>query len=299
VVLVGVGLAGWAVFRSVRSAFPAARDLPATQVGAVDVPVTVDYDDGQLRITVSGVQAQPGGGWDDESGEPTLIVSATIERIDDGASSVHVPFIDWAFTPDDGGPPADIDIISGFEPDLTSVTLNAGDTVTGYLPFDTAATTGRMALAGESYQDPPLATWDLTSSTAGSVAGTLGADVQAQIGRPTFTMTLNSATWTDQAGAEAWQPPASGSFLVADLTVTSTGGEFTAWVEDSAFVFVPAGGAPVAVAPPGTVSSAQSYATVGAGEAAPLRAVFDVAAGPGSLEMRDAAGRTMIGWPIA
>lgn len=86
VVLIGVGVAGWAVFRSVRSALPSARDVPATAVGTIDVPITVVDDDGQLRITISGAQAQPGGGWDDENGEPTLIVSTTIERVDDGSS---------------------------------------------------------------------------------------------------------------------------------------------------------------------------------------------------------------------
>ncbi len=299
VVLVGVGVAGWAVFRSVRSTFPAVRDAPATAIGAVDVPVSVDYDDARLRITVTGAQAQPGGGWGDESAEPTLIVATTIERVDDGATSVHIPFVDWTFAPDGGPPAAGIDIVSGFQPDLTSVTLDAGDTVSGLLPFDTGATAGLLALAGDRYQDPPLATWNLTAATAGSVPGTTGAAARPQIGRPPFTVTLESTAWTDQAGADAWNPPASGSFLVADLTLTSTGGESTEWVEDSAFVFVPDGGAAVTVAPPGTVSSAPSFATVGGGESAPLRAVFDVAAGPGRLEMRDAAGRTMIGWPIA
>ena len=298
-VLVGVVVAGWVAFRSVRSSFPTARDAPATQVGAVDRPVTVDYDGAQLRITVSGGQAQPGGGWDDDTGEPTLIVSTTIERIDDGPSSVHIPFIDWSFTPDGGGPAVDIDIISGFEPDLTSVTLGSGDIVTGYLPFDTGATGGRMALAGSGYQDPSLATWDLTAVPAAPVPGTAGVAGQPQIGRPPFTITLDAATWTDQAGSGAWKPPAGGSFLVADFTVTSTGDDSSTWVHDSSFVFVPAGGAPVAVAPPDTVSSARSFATVTAGGSAPLRAVFDVAAGPGSLELRDAAGRTMIGWHIA
>lgn len=297
--LIGVGVAGWAVFRSVRSALPSARDVPATAVGTIDVPITVVDDDGQLRITISGAQAQPGGGWDDENGEPTLIVSTTIERVDDGSSPLHVPFIDWSFTPDNGGPAADIDIISGFEPDLTSVTLNAGDTVSGYLAFTTGASDGQLALAGDRYQDPPLATWDLVAVGAQAVPGTVSTAVQPQIGRPPFSVTLNSTTWSDQAGVDAWKPPASGSFLVADLTVTSTGGEFAEWVESSSFVFVPAGADAVAVAPPDTVSSAQSFATVTGGGSAPLRAVFDVAAGPGSLEMRDAAGRTMVAWPIA
>lgn len=298
-ILVGLGIGGWSLFRTFSSTFPVIRDVPDTQIGGVDVPVTVDYRDAQLRITVGGAQAQPGGGWDDDNGEPTLVVATTIERVDDGSASVHVPFIDWAFAPAGGGPAVDVDIISGFEPDLTSVILNAGETVSGYLAYGTAATGGQMTLAGDRFQDPPLAAWPLTATVPQPITAGLGEPTRPQIGRPAFTVTLDSTAWTDQAGAGAWKPPAGGSFLIADLTLTSTGGRSSDWVEDSSFVFVPAGRDAVQVAPPDVVSSAQSYATVGAGESAPLRAVFDVAAGPGNLEMRDAAGRTMVSWPIA
>lgn len=301
VILVTVGaivVAVLAVVGAVRSSIPG-RDAPATQVGAVDVPVTVQVDDAQLRVSVSGVQSQPGSGWDHPDDAPTLLVAMTIQRVDDGSSSVHVPFFDWSFVPADGAAPADVDIISGFEPDLTSVSLTAGQSVGGYLAFDTAATTGQLRLAGNRYGDPPLATWELTAAPAVAVTGAAGQPVTARIGRPAFTVTLTGVGWVDQAQAGASRPPASGTFLAADFTITGTGTDTSQWVQDSSFVFVPAGGDPIGVPPPNVVSSAASFASVSAGTSAPVRAFFDAAPGPGAVELRDSAGRTMISWPIA
>lgn len=298
VIVALAGLVGFGIYQGVRSAIPS-LNTPDTQVGEVDLPVTVDYGDGRLRITVSGVQAQPGSGWDDPAGEPTLLITTSIERVDDGPTSVHVPFFDWGFTPSGASSALDLDIISGFEPDLTTITLDAGDTVSGLLPFATDATAGRLQLAARGYPDSAVVTWDLTATVAQPVAGTAGVPALAQIGRPPFTVTLDATGWTDQAGVGAWNPPASGGFLTADLTVTSTGSEFSEWIEDADFVFVPAGGAPVAVVPPGTAPSVTTFATVADGASATLRAVFDVTPGPGTLEMRDAAGRTMVSWPVA
>ncbi len=298
VILGVVGVIVFGVFRSVQSAFPD-RDVPATRTGTIDAPVTVEYNDAELRLTVSGAQAQPGDAWDRESGEPTLLVAISVERLDDGSATVHVPFLDWEFTPSGGADPAGVDIVSGFEPDLTSITLNAGDRVSGYLAFTTGGTAGRLQLDGDRFDDPPLVMWDLVATPAAVISGSVGLPVRPQIGMPPFTVTLNSTVWADQAQAGSWQPPANGAFLVADMTITSTGGEFSAWVEDSSFVFVPAGGTATPVAPPSTASSAQSIATVSAGGSAPLRAVFDTPVAAGVLEMRDAAGRTMVAWPIA
>jgi hypothetical protein len=250
-------------------------------------------------VSVSGVQSQPGSGWDHPDDAPTLLVAMTIQRVDDGSSSVHVPFFDWSFVPADGAAPADVDIISGFEPDLTSVSLTAGQSVGGYLAFDTAATTGQLRLAGNRYGDPPLATWELTAAPAVAVTGAAGQPVTARIGRPAFTVTLTGVGWVDQAQAGASRPPASGSFLAADFTIIGTGTDTSQWVQDSSFVFVPAGGDPIGVPPPNVVSSAASFASVSAGTSAPVRAFFDAAPGPGAVELRDSAGRTMISWPIA
>ncbi len=301
VVLVVAVVTGLVVFAAVRSGPSTIADpqVPATEVGAVDVPVTVTYDGASLRMTVTGVQAQPGSGWDQPTGEPTLLVSMAIERVDDGSAAVFLPFVDWTFLPTGGGAPADVDIVSGFEPDLTSVSLDAGGSTAGYLAFTTGAGAGRLQLAGRWSDDPPLAAWDLTAGPAVAAAGSVGVPVRPQIGLPPFTVTLDSTAWADRTLADAWQPPASGSFLVADLTVASTGGEFSEWVEDESFVFVPAGGQPVAVAAPDVVSSARSFASVAAGGTAPLRAVFDTAVAAGTLEMHDAAGRTMVSWPVA
>ncbi len=176
--------------------------MPATEVGAVDVPITVTYDDASLRMTVTGVQAQPGSGWDQPTGEPTLLVLMSIERVDDGSAAVFLPFVDWTFLPAEGGAAADVDIVSGFEPDLTSVSLDAGGSTAGFLAFTTGTGAGRLQLAGRWSDDPPLAAWDLTAGPAVAVAGAVGVPVRPQIGLP-FTVTLDSTAWADGTLADA------------------------------------------------------------------------------------------------
>lgn len=272
----------------------------ATVVGAVDVPTTVRYDGTDLQITVGGTQAQPGPGWtwSQLNSAPHLVVAVSLQQ--QGRPLLTIPFTDWSFVPDGAAESGSVraNLISGYEPDLVTASLTRGAAVFGYLAFETPSTSGTLTLQGD-YGDPPLASWKLTAQPAVVIAGTTGEPVRPQIGKPPFTVTLDTVTWVAPEDAVARRPPASGAYLITDLTLTATGQESSGIIERERFVFVAANGDAVSTVPPGVVQDTTTITSVVNGSTAPVRLAFDVPAGPGLLELRDPADRTIARWPIA
>lgn len=298
-VLIAVAGAVIAVIASVRSSLPDLGESgPDTVVGAIDVPTTVRYNDTELRITIGGAQAQPGSGWQwSSNAEPNLVIATSLLQQD--SAVLTIPFVDWKFQPGDSqdADPVGVNFISGFEPDIGTASLAAGEAEVGYLSFQTPSTTGTLVLEGD-YGDPPLATWEITASPAAVITGAVGTPVRAQVGMPPFTVTLDATTWVEPTAEIVRRPPAGGSYLVADLTLTSTGETSSGIIEHEMFVFVPTGGQDVVSVGPSLVQDTTSITSVIGGSSAPVRVAFDVPTGPGTLELRDGAGRTMIQWPV-
>lgn len=293
--IAGIGLF---IFSAVRSSIPDIGDpATATAVGTVDVPVVVRYDDTDLQITVGGAQSQPGAGWGSSSTEPNLVIAATLRQTGVTTDRVTIPFVYWSFAPDDGSPEVTLNIISGFEPSIVTSSLTPEQVEAGYLAFETAATSGTLSLKG-GYLDPPLASWRLSANPAVAITGSPGVPVRAQVGLPPFAVTLDATIWVDGASEVSRQPPAAGSYLIADLTIASTGEDSSGIIDQDLFVFIPASGQPVAPVTSGAVQDTTSIAAVSGGSTAGFRVAFDVPVGPGSIEMRDQAGRTMIRWPV-
>jgi hypothetical protein len=300
-VLIAVAGAVIAVIASVRSSLPDLGESgPDTVIGAIDVPTTVRYDDTDLRITIGGAQGQPGSGWQwsSSNSEPNLVIATSLLQQNSGGV-LTIPFVDWKFQPGDipDADPVGVNFISGFEPDIGTASLTAGEAEVGYLSFQTPSTSGTLILEGD-YGDPPLATWTITASPAVVIVGDVGAPVRAQVGLPPFTVTLDATTWVDPTAEIVRQPPAGGSYLVADLTITSTGETSSGIIEHEMFVFVPTGGQDVVSVGPSLVQDTTTITSVIGGSTAPVRVAFDVPVGPGTLELRDAAGRPMIQWPV-
>ncbi len=298
-VLIAVAGAVIAVVASVRSSLPDFGESgPDTVIGAIDVPTTVRYNDTDLRITIGGAQGQPGSGWQwSSNAEPNLVIATSLLQQDSGV--LTIPFVDWKFQPGDtpDADPVGINFISGFEPDIGTASLTAGEAEVGYLSFQTPSTSGTLILEGD-YGDPPLATWSITASPAVVITGAVGTPVRAQVGMPPFTVTLDATTWIEPSAEIVRQPPASGSYLVADLTITSTGETSSGIIEHEMFVFVPTGGQDVVSVGPSLVQDTTSITSVIGGSSAPVRVAFDAPVGPGTLELRDGAGRTMVQWPV-
>ncbi len=299
-VLLSITAAALAIFALIRSAQPEPSDPgPDTAVGVVDVPLLVRFGDKDLDITIGGVQSQPGAGWGFPSAtsKPHLVIATTIQPNGAAADRTTIPFVYWTFTPDDGSPALTLDIISGFEPSIVTATVGPEQAESGYLAFETASMSGTLSLS-DGYLDPPVASWALTATPAGPVTGSTGVAVQAQIGKPPFTVTLGATNWIDGTGQDVRQPPATGSYLIADLTIAATGSGSSGIIDQELFVFVPAGGQPVPPVGSGVVNGTTSIASVSGASSTQFRVAFDAPVGAGTLELRDNAGRTMIQWPV-
>lgn len=297
ITLSSVAAIGLVIFSTVRSSSPDVVDPPATVVGAVDVPVVVRYNDADLRITIGGAQGQPGAGWGSSSTTPNLVIAATLQPTGAPTDRVTIPFVYWRFAPDDGSPEVTLNIISGFEPSIVTSSLTPEQVEAGYLAFETAATSGTLTLQS-GYIDPPLVSWQLTANPAVPITSSPGVPVRGQIGLPPFTVTLAGINWVDGANELIRQPPGSGSYLVADLTIASTGEDSSGIIDQGLFVFIPGSGQPVAPVSSGAVQDTTSIASVSGGSTTGFRVAFDIPAEPGTLEMTDDAGRTMIQWPV-
>ena len=147
IVLLGIGLP---IFFALRDVIPkigdALTDPPAqTVVGTLGAPVTVTYRDATLKVTVRSVVAQPVDNWRDSSRNPAphLVAQVSITRTDNGTSEVSVMSWDWFFAPTEGKE-GDAELISSYEPNLSSPALAAGESTTGLSTFDTGSRAGSI-----------------------------------------------------------------------------------------------------------------------------------------------------------
>jgi len=284
-----------AVDTAIGSHGPSRTPVTATPLGE---PVAVDYGGGRFEVTVFGATAQPGQAWSQayRGDKPQLVVDAQLHRIDPGTDTIRVLGWDWsvASAGNDTSDGVSGDIISSFEPSLEGPDLAGGDTVRGFLTFDTA-----MKAATLSLRDGPtssaLATWQLTADTPDVAAGTVGVPLQPEISRPGFTVTIDDPRTVDD-GIVA---PESGRYLLMDLTVTPNPGVGSSLglVDAASFVFVAEDGSEVP-SEFGAVDGGLTVLLIDQHQSSGAVLAFDTVASAGTLQMRDVAGRTIATWQI-
>lgn len=300
-----VGYAGYSILSAVQSALPSAQQgAPAaaepTVDEVIDVPVTTAYRGQHIEIVVLAAQAQPATGWGlpAPSPEPHLVISVTLAHLDDtDPAPITIPFFDWTFAPADGQLPVPVTLISGFAPAIGSPTISPGNPVSGLLVFETAAVDGTLVLH-PLLTPVPLVRWTIDADTATVVPGAIGQPVQAQVGRPPFTVTLNAATRLEPGADVIGEQPTAGGYLVTDLMVSAADPSSSGVIDAQSFVFIPAGRAPVEPTDPGVVMGSTATIPIVGGSTSPVVLAFDVPVGPGSLELRDRSGNPMIAWPV-
>ena len=212
------------------------------------------------------------------------------------SESVITPLVGWRFAPADGSVPTEPTESGGYRPSMLYPRLAPDIVTSGYLAFPTTATAGTLSVVDSTGQ---LAQWELTASTPTAVVAEIGEPALGEVGLPAFTVTLDRTANTDSNPELLGILAESGTdYLVADLTVTSVGEPFTDFIRPDEFVFTPANGPAVRAADRGAVEDDAMLVTVGHGDSSPFRVAFATPPGPGTLEMRDAAGRTVITWRV-
>ena len=189
-------------------------------------------------------------------------------------------------------------IAGGYEPLLSTLNLATGESATGLVAFDTLAAVGTLAL--ETY-DGAWAQWPITAVTPGVLAGELGVPVHPEAARAAFSATVANPRWIAAGDPAAWIDPASGTYLVLDLSVTLDEGALTATSSLSVgydnWQFTPDGG--VAVASFFGVTGADSLGfSAGQPTTAGTLIAFDAPRGPGTLSLVNGDGSELAVWVI-
>ena len=295
-----IGGAAFFIIHAVRDGAAAAIGPGNPAAGSIGVPVSVGYDDATLSLTVGKAVLQPSDPWGlaSTNDRPVLLVEVDMSRTDDGTDPVTVLGWDWSFTPT-GGKTVTGDIISEYEPDLAGPELSAGQSVNGWVSFDTAATTGTLGFS-DSAAIRPMVTWSVTASKPATVSGTLGRPARGEIADPPFTVTITNPHQVPGTSTAVQTAPKSGHYLVvtAVFEVDSGTDPFAGEIGDGTFVFTPTAGKPVPTAGYAMTDSI-GFTDLEPGKRSSGVLAFDTAATTGILTMRDGAGHAVITWPIS
>ena len=303
IVLLGIGLP---VFFALRDVIPkigeSLSDPPAqpTVVGTLGAPVTVPYRDATLQVTVQSVVAQPVDNWRDSSRkpEPHLVAKVSIKRTDTGTSDVSVMSWDWYFAPAEGKE-GDAELISSYEPNLSSPALGAGESVTGLLTFDTGSRAGSISLANPSGRSTRVAKWSVTGTVPQVVTGVVGKPAQAQIGLPGFTVTARQLSWVSAKDPSVTRETTTPAVLRVDLVITGAAkNQYAGQVSSTDFWFVPQGGRAVQAGYPGAIEGTTPLVSISDQTPQKMLVAIDAAKRAGVLELRDASGRVVLRWAV-
>ena len=276
-----------------------------TSDAVIGTPAAATYRSAELQVTLAKVTAQPVDSWRAGSSEaiPTLVAQVALQRQsggDDTSGHVSVMAWDWHFQPVEG-PAVSGELTSMYEPRLSSPDLGPGDKEAGLVSFVTAARSGTLWLE-DPQSDERVAVWEIAKADVpATVTGKLGSPAQGQIGQPQFAVTAQKTEWLGADDPDFWSPPENGAALRVSMRVAAVTGvpstQYLGQLGSDDFWFVPAKGEPV-VADYSLMPGTTSVLSVYGGMKEPMVVAFDVAKGPGTLELRDAAGLVVIRWPV-
>lgn len=277
------------------------------EAGGFGDAATVAYMTAWFEVTPRVAFAQPGRGFAYATANdgPQLLVSARIARVDDGADPTGPMSFNWKFvTPD--GTMVDAELLPTYHPNLANVNLVGGEATGGYLVFDTDATEGTLHFVG-SFGGATQATWAIASRTMTTMAGELGEEVWPDISIPRFTVRAENPRAVTAADPGVWRDPASGAYLLVDVTLTPNEGSsgYLGGIDGRSFGFVPDGTATADDPFAGEVSP-EASAMAGALGAAVITAdrvvegtlVFDTAARSGTLYFFNGGDWAIAKWAI-
>ena len=294
VIFGGAGLVIFAIFQSASSSTSASG--PAAS--SANPSLTITSDDGDLVVTLLGATAQPGGAWhgDNFDPAPNFVVELSLELVNASSESVITSMVGWRFVPANGSVPIEPTESGGYRPSMIYPRLAPNVVSSGYLAFPTTANSGTLSVMDSTGR---LAQWELTASTPSAIVATAGEPARGEVGLPAFTVTLESTANTDSnPGLLGLLAEPGVNYLVADLTVTSLGEPSTDFIRREEFVFTATDGPAIDAAPRGAIDDDAVLIAIGNGESSPFRVAFAVPPGPGTLEMRDPAGRTVLTWQV-
>ena len=269
--------------------------------GVVGTAGAVTLGDNTYDITISKATAQPGAAWGsifstDAGG--FLVIELTITRTDSSAAASQISWFDWMFTPD-GAPPIEGALIAGgYEPLLSTVNLAPNETADGLVAFETGASAGVLSLTN---YDGTWAEWPIAATAAAAVTGELGVAVHPEVGGAPFSVVLANPRWIGTGDPLTWLDPASGTYLVCDVSVTLDEGALTPTTSLSigydSWQFVPDGGAAVASYIGVTGTDGVTFSPAQPTTAGTLIA-FDTARSPGTLSLVNQDGSIVASWVI-
>lgn len=269
--------------------------------GVVGSPGEVTLGDNSYRITIEAATAQPSAAWGNYSAPASggfLVIELSLTRTDANAAVSQISWFDWTFTAE-SGPAQDGELIAGgYEPLLSTLNLAPQETATGLVAFDTAASAGTLSL---TTYDGVWAQWPIVASVPAVVMGAFGTPVHPEAAGAPFSATVANPRWVAAGDPLAWIEPASGSYLVLDLTVTLDEGVFDSASSLSVgydnWQFTPTGGAAVdaSFGVNGVVSLTFSP---GQPTTASTVLAFDSVAGPGTLDLVNADGSKLATWVL-
>lgn len=268
-------------------------------ITALGMPIPISTADASYEITVFGAEQQIGDGWghDQPGGRATLVVDAQIARTDGGTEPIRFTGWNWSVV-DSTGDRTSGSIISHFEPSLDDPDLVGGQTVRGYVAFDTAMTRAALSVA-DGPAGSGLATWQITASTPRPVDGVIGEPARAELSRPGFAVTVGEPAILAAGDPGVRGSPDSGRYLVLHAEFAALPGTqgHLGIVDRERFVFVP-DGEPAIFPSFGGVVDSLSIVSVDAAEPEMAALAFDTSATSGRLELRDGAGQAIVIWRI-
>ncbi|MBA3294622.1 MAG: hypothetical protein H0T40_13055 [Geodermatophilaceae bacterium] len=301
----GLVVVGFVAFDNLRHEFvnPFSSDSAPGEPfqGVVGTAGDVTLGENSYQITIESATAQPSAAWGSYSAPVSggfLVVELSLTRTDTNASVSQISWFDWTFTSESQAAVGGELIAGGYEPLLSTLNLATGESATGLVAFDTLAAVGTLAL--ETY-DGAWAQWPITAATPGVLAGELGVPVHPEAARAAFSATVANPRWIAAGDPAAWIDPASGTYLVLDLSVTLDEGALTATSSLSVgydnWQFTPDGG--VAVASFFGVTGADSLGfSAGQPTTAGTLIAFDAPRGPGTLSLVNGDGSVLAVWVI-
>lgn len=269
--------------------------------GVVGTPGDVTFGDNTYQITVEAATSQSSAAWGSYSGAVSggfLVVELTLTRTDTESAVDQISWFDWAFTPDSGDRVTGALIAGGYEPLLSTLNLASGASATGLVAFDTAAAAGTLSLTSF---DGPWAEWRIDAVVPVVASGAFGAPVHPAIALTPFSATVANPRWIGAQEPAASFEPASGSYLILDLSVTLDEGAIDAapslFLGYDNWQFTPDGGAPITSS--FAVSGADSISfSAGLPPSATTLIAFDVARVPGTLSLLNADGSVLATWLV-
>lgn len=269
--------------------------------GVVGTAGSVALGDNTYDITISSATAQPTpafGSFLPSTSGGFLVIELSLTRTDSTVEVSQISWFDWMFTPESGAAQEGELIAGGYEPLLSTLNLQPGESATGLVAFDTTSSVGTLSLTNN---DGTWAQWPIDATVPTVVAGAFGVPLHPEAGGTPFTVTVANPRWIGTGDPATWIDPSSGTYLVLDVAVALDEGGLGATSSLSlgfdTWQFVPDGG--TAVSSYIGVTGADGI-TFSAGEPTTVNTLiaFDTPRSAGTVNLVNVDGSVLASWGL-